>query len=144
MNGYSYNPHTGEFLGLIPLRESPLEPGVPLVPAHCAMSAPPEAQAGFAACWNGAAWVLAEDHRGGLAWDQAGQAVTLTALGPLPGGLSLTPPAPDPNAAVQAQILALEASVTQRRLREAALTEAGKAWLAYLDAQIAALRAQRV
>ena len=48
------------------------------------------------------------------------------------------------NAALDAQILALEATVTQRRLREAALTEAGKAWLAGVDAQIAALRAQRV
>lgn len=50
------------------------------------------------------------------------------------------PPAPDPNAAVNAAILALECTVTQRRLREAALTEAGKAWLADVDAQIAALR----
>lgn len=50
----------------------------------------------------------------------------------------------DPNAAIDAQIFALEATVTQRRLREAALTETGKAWLADVDAQIAALRAQRV
>lgn len=42
------------------------------------------------------------------------------------------------------QILALEAAVTQRRLREAALTDEGKTWLADVDAQIAALRAQRV
>lgn len=54
------------------------------------------------------------------------------------------PPAPDPNAGIDAQILALEATVTNRRLREAALTDEGRAWLADLDAQIAALRAQRV
>ena len=55
-------------------------------------------------------------------------------------------PAPyvDPNAAIDAQILALEATVTQRRLREAALTDEGKAWLADVDAQVAALRTQRV
>lgn len=55
-------------------------------------------------------------------------------------------PAPyvDPNAAIDAQILALEATVTQRRLREAALTDAGRAWMADVDAQIAALRSQRV
>lgn len=47
---------------------------------------------------------------------------------------------PDPNADIDAQILALEGTVTQRRLREAALTEAGKAWLADVDAQIATLR----
>lgn len=42
---------------------------------------------------------------------------------------------------VLSQILALEAQVTQRRIREAVLgTDNG--WLAELDAQIAALRAQ--
>lgn len=51
--------------------------------------------------------------------------------------------APDPNAAIDAQIMALEATVTQRRLRDAALTATGKGWLADVDAQIAALRAQR-
>jgi len=54
-----------------------------------------------------------------------------------------TLPAPDPNADIDAQILALEATVTNRRLREAALTEAGKAWLVEVDAQITTLRAQR-
>jgi len=48
------------------------------------------------------------------------------------------------NTVIDARILALEASVTQRRLREAALTEAGRAWLADVDAQIAVLRAERV
>lgn len=55
-----------------------------------------------------------------------------------------SPTDPDPNAAIDAPILALEATVTQRRLREAALTEAGRAWLADVDAQIATLRSQRV
>lgn len=48
------------------------------------------------------------------------------------------------NTTINAQILALEATVTQRRLREAALTEAGRTWLADVDAQIDLLRAQRV
>jgi hypothetical protein len=52
-------------------------------------------------------------------------------------------PEPDPNAGIDAQILALEATVTQRRMREAALTDEGKAWLADVDARITALRAQR-
>jgi len=38
------------------------------------------------------------------------------------------------------QILALEATATPRRLREAALTEEGRTWLQDLDMQIAALR----
>lgn len=38
------------------------------------------------------------------------------------------------------QIAALEGQVTQRRIREAALTDEGKAWLQDIEAQIAALR----
>ncbi len=46
-----------------------------------------------------------------------------------------------PQPTVQDQIVAIEATITQRRLREALLgTDAG--WLANVDAQIAALRAQ--
>lgn len=41
-----------------------------------------------------------------------------------------------------AQIKALEGSVTPRRIREAALSDAGKAWLANVDNQIATLRGQ--
>ena len=54
------------------------------------------------------------------------------------------PPAPDPNAAIDAEIQAIEATVTQRRLREALLTDEGKTWLADPVARIAALRAARV
>lgn len=39
-------------------------------------------------------------------------------------------------------IARLEASVTERRKREALLTDAGKAWLANVDALIAAERAK--
>ena len=46
------------------------------------------------------------------------------------------------NAPVLAQITALEATVTQRRLRESVTTVDGKAWLSNVDTQIAALRAQ--
>lgn len=45
-------------------------------------------------------------------------------------------------AGVLAQIADMEAQQTPRRIREAALTEEGKAWLEGLDAQIAVLRAQ--
>jgi hypothetical protein len=41
----------------------------------------------------------------------------------------------------QDQILAIEATITPRRIREAVLTAEGKAWLEAADAQIAALRA---
>lgn len=47
-----------------------------------------------------------------------------------------------PRRAIKAQIATLEASCTERRWREAALTDAGKAWMANVDSQITALRAQ--
>ena len=49
-------------------------------------------------------------------------------------------PAEKTSADIIEEIAALEATVTNRRLREAALTEDGKAWLADVDARIAALR----
>lgn len=44
---------------------------------------------------------------------------------------------------IDAEIAKLEASITERRKREALLTDSGRAWLAAKDAEIAALRAQR-
>jgi hypothetical protein len=50
-------------------------------------------------------------------------------------------PTPSNNGLIKQQIVALEATVTSRRIREAALgTDGG--WLRNLDSQIAALRAQ--
>lgn len=51
----------------------------------------------------------------------------------------MNPVVPQPS--VQSKIAALEVTITARRLRESLLTEAGKQWLAAVDAQIAALRA---
>ena len=54
---------------------------------------------------------------------------------------AITHPAQDLNKVIVQQIATLEATITQRRLREAMLTDAGKTWLENVDAQIAALRA---
>lgn len=144
MKVHNYDSVTGEYLGSANAQESPLEPGVFLVPAYATQQAPPAARVGFAACWRENAWAMVEDHRGERFWDASGAEVTVRELGPLPEGLSASPPEPDPNAGLDAQIIALEATVTQRRLREAALTEEGRAWLADVDTQIAVLRSQRV
>ena len=58
-----------------------------------------------------------------------------------------TPPAPtaeQTNAPTLAAITALEATVTPRRVREAVTSPAGYAWLANVDAEIAALRGSLV
>ena len=56
----------------------------------------------------------------------------------------ITPTAADIDAATHEAILsaitALESSVTPRRIREAVTTDAGKTWMASIDAQIADLR----
>lgn len=50
-------------------------------------------------------------------------------------------PKPSANDIILQQITALESTITQRRLREATSTDAGKAWLLNVDTQIATLRA---
>ncbi len=60
-----------------------------------------------------------------------------------PEGFS-APPEPEPNAELDAQIAALEALQTPRRIRDALLTPEGAAWLADLEAQIAGLRLLRL
>lgn len=98
MNAYSYDPVTGEYLGATVLRESPLEPGVWLLPAHATRVEPPQAEPGHAVCWDGSVWVQEEDHRGQEYWNAAGQRVEITGLGPLQEGLSdSAPPAPEPD-----------------------------------------------
>lgn len=53
---YNYNEATGAYLGSEDADESPLEPGVFLLPAYSTAIAPPAEQAGFIRTWNGTAW----------------------------------------------------------------------------------------
>ena len=82
--------------------------------------------------------VTKQEHAGLLAAQSAGQIITSDANG---RPLAVDPPLPPPPSITQ-QILDLESTITPRRAREALLTEAGKAWLADVDSQIAILRAQ--
>jgi hypothetical protein len=140
---YNYAPETGEYLGTSEAHESPLEPGVYLVPACATTTAPPDAQTGCARCWNGSDWAQVEDHRGQTVYASDGTALTIATLGAIPGGCTATAPQADPNAAIDAQIVALEATQTLRRMRDAVTSDEGRAWLTSLEAQIAGLRAQR-
>lgn len=70
---YNYNPETGEYLGLETAYESPLEPGVYLLPAHSTEAEPPEAGAGRVAVFADGAWTLVDDHRGEVWYDTATQ-----------------------------------------------------------------------
>ena len=70
---YDYNPETGEYKGTGEAQESPLEPGVYLIPAHATTIAPPEADDGHVTVFADGAWTLVEDHRGEVWYDTATQ-----------------------------------------------------------------------
>lgn len=119
MKIYHYHPQTGAYLGEGVADADPLQPGQWLLPAHATADAPPAVFPGHVLAFEAGYWVQ--------------QAVSVVA--------QEVPPTPDPRAQMLMQIAALEATVTQRRLREAMLgTDSG--WLAAVDVQIAALRSQ--
>lgn len=55
---YGYDPITGEYTGEVNAWESPLEPGVFMLPADATFEAPPEAEDGKYRAWNGSSWEL--------------------------------------------------------------------------------------
>lgn len=93
---YQTDPATGEYRGPLSLDDgdlSPRDPGTYLIPGGCVVAAPPEAPIGFAAIWRGAAWELAEDHRGATVYIGAAETMIVD-LGPLPEGATTAPPPP--------------------------------------------------
>lgn len=60
MRIYNFNPVTGEFCGAGLADESPLEPGVFLIPAHATSIAPPEIAEGSRAVFSGDVWHIEE------------------------------------------------------------------------------------
>ena len=56
MKIYHYNKTTGEYIGEITARQSPLEPGVYLMPAYSTVTAPPACATGMVAVFSGGAW----------------------------------------------------------------------------------------
>lgn len=55
---YQADPDTGVYLGSTEADESPLEPGVFLIPRGCRMEAPPVTTEGQLARWSGGAWAV--------------------------------------------------------------------------------------
>lgn len=58
MQIYNYDADTGEYLGASTADESPLEPGVFLIPANSTTIVPPDAQDGKTINFENGAWVL--------------------------------------------------------------------------------------
>jgi hypothetical protein len=77
-----------------------------------------------------------------LAWIECADDVTPQTHKYEGGQFALLPPVVPPTPSITSQILALEATITERRKREAILTQEGRDWLTAVDAQIATLRGQ--
>jgi hypothetical protein len=58
MDIFHFHPDTGLYIGPGTADESPLEPGVFLLPAHSTAVAPPPAPPGLQPRWTGTAWAL--------------------------------------------------------------------------------------
>ena len=103
----------------------------------------PTLKKGFIPCWDGKKWGQVEDHKGESGYVN-GVHTEIKDYGPLPEGWSTEPPEQTAREKLLAQIVELESQQTPRRLREAALTDEGRAWLQNLENQIAAKRAESV
>jgi len=111
MQVYNYRPDTGEFICATDARESPLEPGVFLIPANATEVAPPTSAAGVAYLFQNGGWQSVPDHRGETWYRADGSPSVIETLGdPAQSDLLQTePPAPPPTqadyaAAIQARV----------------------------------------
>lgn len=91
MRIYHLDRVTGELVGEGEARESPLEPGVFLIPAHATATEPPAAQSGHARVWDGSAWTQVPDHRGETWHTPEGVPVVIETLG-TPVTMTVDPP----------------------------------------------------
>ena len=86
--------HLGIFIGAVTADESPLEPGVYLIPGGCVETEPPAIPEHKAAWWNGQAWQLV-DHFGGVVVYsiETAEPRTLEGFEPVPAGYTMKKPA---------------------------------------------------
>lgn len=88
---YRYDPVTGIYTETI--EWTPPYPGIAL-PGNATLMRPPSCETGSVAVYRSGEWLIEEDHRGETVYDIATAApVIITALGPLPDGVTrLVPP----------------------------------------------------
>lgn len=138
-NADGYYTHT-EYCTVDPLESATQGHDVFVLPANACLDAPVIAKGCVAQRVNGA-WVNVENHVGEEGYVN-GIAKKIEEYGPLPDGWSTSIPEPSAREKILCEICDLEAQQTPRRLREAALSDEGKAWLQNLEHQIASKRMQ--
>ncbi|SDZ45298.1 hypothetical protein [Pseudomonas sp. NFIX28] len=86
----------GLFTSISEADESPLEPGVFLIPAGCVETPPPLIPENKAAHWNGQAWSLVDYYQGLVVYSiTTGEPRTLNGIEPIPSGYTTKKPGPD-------------------------------------------------
>ncbi|MGG4643547.1 hypothetical protein ACLPHN_28230, partial [Pseudomonas aeruginosa] len=86
----------GLYVGPTDADESPLEPGVFLIPAGCVQLAPPKEPKGKRARWTGSDWELVDWLDGVTTYStRDGSPLVLQGLEPLPEGYTLQQPGPN-------------------------------------------------
>ena len=88
--------HLGMFIGTTEADESPLEPGVYLIPGGCVETPPPAAPEHQVACWNGEIWQLV-DYLGGVVVynTESGEPRILEGFERIPSGYTMKKPGPN-------------------------------------------------
>jgi hypothetical protein len=113
MTIYHYDNETGEYTGNSEAKESPLEPGVFLIPANATSVKVPTVPAGKVAVFDNGAWTLPDDKRGTTYWSDYDTEVTIDAIGEtVPAGTILTRP-PEPLDRVQARQISVLSSACE-------------------------------
>lgn len=88
--------HLGIFIGAVKAEESPLEPGIYLIPGGCVETAPPAIPEHKAAWWNGAAWQLVDYFGGVVVYStETCEPLTLKGFEPVPSGYTMKKPGPN-------------------------------------------------
>lgn len=87
---YRYDAETGEYRGDVSASESPLEPGVPLIPLDCTRLKPPAAPARQTPVFDGKRWRLVPDWRDVPLFNTADGAPAPVTLGVLPAEAGAT------------------------------------------------------
>lgn len=87
----------GRFTGSTEAEESPLEPGIFLIPGGCVTTPPPTPDVPLrAAYWSQNKWVLADYFNGLIVYSmQTGEPLTVEGQGPIPSGYTMKKPGPD-------------------------------------------------